>query len=339
MVNKARQNSQGRFMARFDLFMQQKGYRPKTIQTYRQWVIRFIKHCHYQSEADFKIRDIEKFLGYLAEEQNVRPNSQKTALNSLVFLFKRFLNVNVDDLTFSRSSSTRKLPVVLNHSEACAVLDQLTDCDLFIAQILYGCGLRISEALDLRVQSVNCDDRTLTVFSGKGNRDRCVPIPERLRSKLSLQASLALSIHREDIDAGAGYVLLPGSSSPDAEQNYSRASGMQLLFSNHLRRIHPLLDIQYREPYPVNRFRRSLSCAVNSSSVNKQVSCHTFRHSFATELLRNGVDIRTVQEILGHVSIKTTEIYLHITLPGKESFISPVDQTTDLSIHSLESLD
>lgn len=319
------QQSDTRFMARFDLFMQQKGYRPKSIETYRQWVVRFIKFCHYQEESDFKVRDIERFLCYLVNECHVRPNSQKTALNSLVFLYKRFLNINVEDLSFSRSATAKKVPVVLNQQEACAILDSLTGFNLFIAQLMYGCGLRISEALNLRVQSVNRDDRTLTIFSGKGNKDRCVPIPEHLLSKLALQVSSSLSIHRDDINAGAGYVLIPGSGSLDIEKNFSRASALQYLFPSKHRQAHTTFGFQYRESYSISQFRRALKFAVTKSDIPKEVCSHTFRHSFATELLRKGVDIRTTQEILGHESIKTTEIYLHISLHNQKSFFSPVD--------------
>lgn len=305
--------------------IRRRNYSYRTEQAYVNWVIRFIRFHGTVHPKELGDRDIEQFLNDLANEQNVAASTQNQALSALLFLYREVLgrdSLQLDNL--KRAKKPRKLPVVLSHKEAMLILDHLKGRTLMICELLYGSGIRISECLRLRVQDVDFENEQLWVRSGKGNTDRVSLLPQKSIPKLRQQIQKVEAIHRKDLEKGYGKAVLPKALARKYPNEQTRL-GWQYLFPSSRISSDPRTNEEHRYHISNRQVQRKLKKAVTRSKIDKKVTCHTFRHSFATHLLQNGYDIRTVQELLGHKNLKTTMIYTHVINKGGNYIKSPVD--------------
>jgi len=275
---------------------------------------------------DLDNQDIVRYLNYLANECNLAASTQNQALSALVFLYEHVLKIPVGDLeNLKRAKKPKRLPVVLSKEQALAIINELNGVNQLVLELIYGAGLRISEALGLRIQDVDFGYKQITVWNGKGRKDRITMLPDRVIPKLKLHIDKVRRLHQTDLKKGYGKTILPNALSkkyPGAESKFI----WQYLFPSKTRRRHPRSGINHRYHISARNLRRELNRVTSKLDVPKRATPHTFRHSFATHLLSNGYDIRTVQDLLGHKSLKTTSIYLHVLNRGGHGVKSPLDQ-------------
>jgi integron integrase len=262
---------------------------------------------------------------HLAIQRRVAPATQAQALAAILFLYKRVLNVSLPWLgTVIRATRPKRLPVVLSRDEARGVIDQLDGVYRLVAGLLYGSGLRLMEALRLRVKDVDISRRVLVVRNGKGAKDRVTVLPKSLVPAMQRQLDEVRDAHRAATSAGHAGVELPAALS----RKYPRAHlelGWQYVFpANKPSRDHRSGAWRRHHLYEDN-VQREVKQAIRDAAIDKPASCHTFRHCFATHLLESGSDIRTVQELMGHSSVRTTQIYTHVLNRGALAARSPLD--------------
>jgi integron integrase len=287
-----------------------------TEQTYVAWIVRFsrfrLRRLHAADVYQFDPSAATAYLEYLALERRVSPATQKQALNAIVFLAKAVHRVEEVQLGFTPArEGSRRPPVVLTREEVRAVFDQLEDPWKLLCELIYGAGLRQMEALRLRVKDLDFGQGTITVHDGKGGKHRVVPLPRSLEARLTAHLSALRERHRRDLDAGAGEVHLTESlrrKYPNAPKEWA----WQYVFPAAALCPHPRTGRIARHHLHETSLQRQIKAAVHASGIPKKASCHTFRHSFATHLLESGIDIRTVQSLLGHADVSTTMIYLHV---------------------------
>ena len=271
-------------------------------------------------------KQVTEFLNHLANERNVAASTQNQALSALVFLYEHILKKPVESLhNLQRAKKPQKLPVVLTEDEARAVLKEMKGIQRLILSLLYGSGLRVSEALRLRVLDLDFNYKQLTVRSGKGLKDRVTMLPESVIPALKEQVRKVKLLHETDQKKGYGQTILPKALSvkyPGAKMLFR----WQYLFPSKYRRIDPRSGIRHRYHISASELREQVKQIVHQLGIQKHVTPHTFRHSFATHLLQNGYDIRTVQELLGHQNVKTTMIYTHVLNRGGQGVQSPLDR-------------
>ena len=314
-----------RFLDQLRTFIRARGLAYRTETTYCAWIRRFIRFNRYQSHRQLDAHHIQGFLNYLAVDQHCSVNTQKTALNALVFLFREFLKQDIPDLHFRKAAVSRKLPTVLSSSEVARVLLHLDGTHRLMVQMMYGCGLRVMEVVRLRIKDVDIDNQALWVQEAKGGKARRTLLPERVQSALAEQVRWVTELHRCDLQAGYGSVYLPDALA----RKYPNAPfelGWQYLFPAQTYSTDPRSGTERRHHIHERQLQRSVKRASQKAFIPKRVSCHTFRHSFATELLRQGTDLRAIQEILGHASIETTQIYTHVVGLHERGMVSPVDR-------------
>ena len=269
-------------------------------------------------------QEIEAFLNHLALNRNVTVNTQKTALNALAFLYKRFLGKNIDDLHFRNSSRKRRIPIVFSHKEASRVISYLPKQYQLIAKLMYGSGLRLNECLRLRVKDIDFEMNTINVINGKGGKDRITLLPEALIDLLEDQIKYVKRLHQFDMENGCGEVYLPNA----LEKKYPKAAvqlSWKFLFPSNNISTDPRSDKLRRHHIMDSTVQRQIKKAIILAGINKHCGSHTFRHSFATRLLEMKYDIRTIQELLGHSDVSTTEIYTHVVKHGGCGVKSPID--------------
>jgi integron integrase len=269
--------------------------------------------------------EINAFLSHLAVEQGVSASSQTQALSALLFLYRHVLGIPPGDLTgVVRARVRRRLPVLMTPAEVQQVLGQLEGTTGLVAGLLYGSGLRLMEALRLRVQDLDFGHRQITVRNGKGDKDRPSLMPERLGVPLGDHLEVVRQVHRADITAGWGRVVLPHA----LKRKYPNAAvawGWQWVFPQSRRWRDPTSGREGRHHLDPSIVQKAVRKAVQATGIPKRVSCPTFRHSFATHLLERGTDIRTIQELLGHNDVRTTMIYTHVLNRGPCGVRSPAD--------------
>lgn len=300
-------------------------YSLKTEKVYLVWIKSFILFNDKRHPNEMGNREIERFLNHLAMNRQVSAATQNQALCAIIFLYRYIIKKDIQGLNYSFTKREQSIPTVLSHEEATSILTKMEGVHRLIASILYGSGLRINEALSLRVKDINFADGTLFVFRGKGKKDRYSILPKSLTQAISNQIDKVKSIHNKDLNEGYGFTSLP----PALMRKYGNAIkdlSWQYLFPSTTRCIHPYDGYICRHHIHETAFRKQLRKAVVSADIGKRVKAHTFRHSFATELLRSGTDIRTVQELLGHTDLKTTEIYTHVVGSRFNQTVSPVDR-------------
>ncbi len=301
-----------------------KHYSIRTEQSYVYWIKRFILFHEKKHPETMGEGEVVQFLTHLALEQNVAPNTQSLALNALIFLYKYVLRVPLGDVTgITRAKKKQKLPVVLTQSEITRILRNLDGNYWLAACLMYGSGLRLMECVRLRVQHIDFDHCAIKVIGGKGGKDRVVTLPVDLIPHLERQLTHVKLNHEKDLIDGFGAVYLPHALArkyPSAPTQFS----WQYLFPASNRSIDPRSGIERRHHMDERTLQNRVKKAIRKAGVEKPASCHTFRHSFATHLLERGMDIRTVQEQLGHNDLRTTQIYTHVLNRGGNAVLSPL---------------
>ncbi len=311
------------FMDRLRTAIREKRLAYTTEKTYIYW-IRFFINFHKKSAEAMGAAEVEQFLHFLAIERRVTVNTQKTALNALVFLYRTFLGKPFEDIEITRANYPRRIPTVFSHYEASQVIDRLQGSYKLMTQLMYGAGLRISETLRLRVKDIDFSQNSVIVLFGKGNRHRRTVLPATLIEPLKVQIQKVEALHLQDINDGYGSVYLPFAIArkyPNAETELA----WQYLFPSAKLARDPRSGLIRRHHVYDRTVQRQVKKAITASNIKKHASCHTFRHSFATRLLENGYDLRTIQELLGHADVSTTEIYTHVLNKGGRGIISPID--------------
>lgn len=305
-------------------------YARRTEEAYVNWWRRFIGFCSPREEGSLSPDDAGRFLEHLAVERHVSASTQGQALSALVFVFKEILGTPVGALEMTRAVRTKRLPVVLTREEVAAVLAEMQNTYGLIGRLLYGSGLRLLECLRLRVKDVDFQYRQIIVRDGKGEKDRVTVLPSAIESSLREHLDYVKRLHASDLDQGLGRVHLPYALAvkyphANAEWGWQWVFPASGLFTN-------------RETGAVGRYhlhegsvQREMKAAVTRAKISKPASCHTLRHSFATHLLEDGRDIRTVQELLGHSDVSTTMIYTHVMNRPGLAVRSPLDGMAHLA--------
>ena len=273
-------------------------YSLNTEKVYLQWIKSFILFNDKQHPKDMGNDEIERFLNHLAVNRQVSAATQNQALCAIIFLYRYIVKKDISNLNYSFTKRDKYMPTVLSHEEVKAILAHMAGIHKLIATILYGCGLRINEALALRVKDMNLANATVFVFRGKGRKDRYTLLPKSLISDIETQIAKVRWLHEKDLSEGFGLTSLP----PALMRKYGSAAkdiAWQYLFPSTTRCVHPYDGYICRHHLHESAFRNQLRKAVLKTNITKRVKAHTFRHSFATQLLQNGTDIRTVQELLG----------------------------------------
>ena len=305
---------------------QARHYSIRTERAYIDWVRRFIRFHKGRHPRKMGGPEIEQFLSWLAVEGKVSSSTQNQAFNALLFLYREVLEIDLPPLAgVSRAKPTQRLPVVLNQEEIRAVLSHLDGQFRLMANLLYGSGLRLMECLRLRVKDIDFAYHQVVVRDGKGRKDRVTVLPERLVDPLHAQLERAEELHRQDLAAGFGAVYMPGALArkyPSAQYEWY----WQYAFPADKLSKDPRAPAEQRRHHvSAQALQRRVKRAGQRAAINKHVTCHSFRHAFATHLLENGADIRTVQELLGHSDVKTTQIYTHVMKKGPFGTRSPLD--------------
>ena len=300
-------------------------YSRRTEEAYLGWVRRFILFHGKRHPSEMGRGEINAFLSHLAVDGKVAASTQNQALAAILFLYREVLEKEpgyLEDVV--RAKKPPRLPTVLGREEVKAVLGGMTGDDLLAAQLMYGCGLRLLECLRLRVQDIDFDMNRLLVRAGKGGKDRVTVLPETLKGQLRKKLDEVRETHDRDLAAGYGSVYLPDALArkyPSAPKKL----GWQYVFPSSRLSADPESGQVRRHHEDERGIQRAVSSAARRAGILKHVTCHTLRHSFATHLLQDGYDIRTVQELLGHSDVSTTMIYTHVLNRGGRGVRSPVD--------------
>jgi len=300
-------------------------YSIHTEDAYVHWAKQFILFHGKRHPLEMGEAEVGEFLTYLAVERNVAASTQNQALSAILFLYKVVLDrplEGVEDVL--RAKKPQRLPVVFTREEVRAVLARMQGDKAVMASLLYGSGLRLMECLRLRVKDVDFGQNHIVVRDGKGRKDRVTVLPGPLVDPLRRQVERVVEIHRQDLRDGFGRVDLPFALAKKYP-NADREPGWQYLFPASSRAMDPRGGVERRHHQHEAVLQRAVRSAVRMAGVSKPGSCHTFRHSFATHLLENGSDIRTVQELLGHADVRTTMIYTHVLQRGPLGVRSPAD--------------
>ena len=301
-----------------------RGYSIRTENAYLHWIKRFIYFNNKTHPQELGAYEVKLFLSWLANERNVAVNTQKVALNALVFLYHKFLKLELGELGFTLATKQRHLPVVLSPSEVAQILHFAKGQTKLVIQMLYGSGLRVNECLRLRIQDIDLNSLSITVRDGKAKKDRQTILSQSCVSPLTGFIDKALTIQQQDNKQGYG-PSLPNALSKKYP-NAFRDPGWMFVFPSSRLCSHPLTQQLCRHHYHDSGIRKPLQIAVRKANIRKKVNCHTFRHSFATHLLQQGRDIRTVQELLGHNDVSTTQIYTHVIGQHYAGTTSPLDR-------------
>lgn len=301
-------------------------YSIRTEQSYVSWVVRYISFCGDVHPEQLNEQNITQYLEYLAIRKNVAINTQNQALNALVFLYKQVLKKETLALSeYARSKKPRRLPVVLSRSEINQLFSAFSnDFYRMLANLMYGSGMRLMECVRLRVCDVDFDYSQITVRASKGGKDRVVPLPNMLISPLKKQLEAVAEIHQGDLSVNYDGVYMPGA----LDRKYPKASKQlkwQYLFPSSRLADDPRSKKIRRHHLHESAIQKAIRTAGEKSAINKKVTSHVLRHSFATHLLESGYDIRTVQELLGHADVSTTMIYTHVLNKPGVSVNSPLD--------------
>jgi len=300
-------------------------YSYRTEQAYITWIIKFIRFHNLTHPEQMGAAEVQLFLNHLANNHNVAASTQNQALNAINFLYKRVLEKpfgQMDNVQWAKKS--RRLPVVLAVDEVQRLFANLNGLNLLMAQILYGAGLRLMECVRLRVKDIDLLLNQIVVRSGKGDKDRITILPEQIKEALSWQIEKVRIQYQEDRKNSIGPVFIPYALQRKYP-NLSNDFGWQYLFSSPRLSIDPRSGIQRRHHMDESLLQKAVKRAAKDAKIVKPVSCHALRHSFATHLLENGYDIRTVQELLGHRDVRTTMIYTHVLNKGGLAVRSPLD--------------
>jgi integron integrase len=317
---------QPRLLDRVRIAIRTRHYSIRTEEAYVGWIRRFILFHGKRHPNEMGEPEISRFLSYLAVSDHVTASTQNQALSALLFLYRNVLEMAFPALdNVVRAKRAKRLPVVMTRAEVKAVLSRLHGTPRLVATILYGSGMRLMECLRLRVKDVEFARNLIVVRESKGDRDRRVPLPTTVRQDLVNWLSQVKRTHENDLAEGFGAVYLPYALArkyPWAEKKWA----WQWLFPAADRSVDPRSGVERRHHIQDWGIQRAVAQAIRDVEIKKPASCHTFRHSFATHLLEDGYDIRTIQELLGHRDLKTTMIYTHVlNRTGGRGIRSPAD--------------
>lgn len=307
--------------------MRLKNYSYRTEQSYVAWIKRYILFHDKRHPREMGVTEIEAFLTHLAVEGKVAPSTQNQAMHAILLLYRDVLSLPLDGkVNALRAQERRRLPTVLSVAEVQQLLSQLSGVSHLIASLLYGSGLRVQECLSLRVKDIDFEQKQIIVRAGKGDKDRVTLLPQSTLPALTSQLEVVHALHERDLAQGHGRVPLPNALArkyPNAEQDW----GWQFVFPSTTLSKDPQRDDSplYRFHLHESTIQRAIIVAAKEAGLTKHVTPHTLRHCFATHLLENGYDIRTVQELLGHKDVKTTMIYTHVMQKGPLGVRSPLD--------------
>ncbi len=303
-----------------------KHYSIRTEQAYVDWIKRFVLHFDKRHPSEMGAREVEAFLTHLAVKGRVAASTQNQAKSALLFLYREVLERDMpwlDDV--ERAKTPKRLPVVLTQEETQTVLSRLKGTHWLVAGLLYGSGLRIMEALRLRVKDLEFSRGEILVREGKGFKDRVTMLPAMLVEPLRAHLKQVRALHEQDVAEGYGEVYLPYA----LDRKYPSAGrewGWQYVFPSKNRSVDPRSGVVRRHHMQDQAIQRAIRQAVRDAGIIKPATPHTLRHSFATHLLTSGYDIRTVQELLGHKDVATTMIYTHVLNKGGRGVTSPLDR-------------
>ncbi|TYT26478.1 integron integrase [Luteimonas viscosa] len=306
--------------------MRLKHYSLRTEQAYLYWIRRYIRACGMRHPRTLDGKVVEAFLSRLASQDHVAASTQNQALSAILFLYREVLAMDLPWMAdVVRARRPPRLPVVLSLEETDRLLSQLCGRDGLMAGLLYGSGLRLMECLRLRVKDVDFARNEITVREGKGGKDRRTMLPSRLRDPLQRQLDAVRILHAEDVAQGFGEVALPHAL---ARKYPSAATALQwqYVFPAARRSRDPRDGRIKRHHLDENVLQRAVRRASGRAGIAKPVTPHTLRHSFATHLLEAGYDIRTIQELLGHKDLATTQVYTHVLNRGAGGVLSPLDR-------------
>ena len=300
-------------------------YSDHTKQCYKKWVKEFLQ-IHKDNLNTIGEVQINEFLKDLALNKIVSASTQNQALAALLFYFRYIKNTPIMELgSVIHAKKKERIPVVFSRDEVTRVIDCMYGTKKLIAKLLYGTGMRLNEALSLRILDLDFDRNEIIIRHGKGDKDRHVMIPQKLIPELKAHIEKVRQIHKRDLADGWGLVSMPGALAgkfPDGSKEFK----WQWLFPQKNRWINSQTGEQGRWHLDESLMQRAVKQAVLEAGVNKNASCHTFRHSFATHLLEIGYDIRTIQELLGHSDVSTTMVYTHVLNRGAGGVVSPLDR-------------
>ena len=308
------------------LALRSRHYSRRTERTYLHWIRRFILFHRKRHPAEMAEPEINAFLTHLAVRGKVSASTQNQALSGLLFLYRHVLKQELGDLgDVIRARRPKRLPVVMTREEVKAVLGQLEGDKWLMASLMYGAGFRLMECLRLRVQDIDFETNQITVRDGKGSKDRRTMLPQIVKEPLREHLQRAKMTHEQDLADGYGRVALPYALA----RKYANAAAewrWQWVFPQERRWTDPETGQKGRHHVHESVIQRAVKQAVRETGLTKRATCHTFRHSFATHLLEDGDDIRTVQELLGHRDVSTTMIYTHVLNRGPIGVRSPLDR-------------
>jgi integron integrase len=300
-------------------------YSYQTEQTYLKWIRRYIFFHNVKHPAEMGKAEVEGFLSHLAVEGNVSASTQNQALFALLFLYKEVLQVDLPWLNeFTPAKKSSRVPIVLTKDEVKLIFKHLTGTNYLIANLLYGAGLRLHEALRLRVKDLDFGFRQIIVRDGKGANDRFTVLPTSIVELLQKQLQETQKIHEQDLRRGFGQVYLPFA----LERKYPNAGkewAWQYVFPSKSMSVNPRTGESGRHHLSPSTLQKAFRDALRKSRIAKNASPHTLRHSFATHLLQDGYDIRTIQNLLGHKELSTTMIYTHVLQNNRLGVKSPLD--------------
>ncbi len=303
-----------------------KQYSPRTEDTYTLWVKNYILFHDKRHPKDMGLPEIGQYLAHLAGQKEVSASTQNQAFSAILFLYRHVLHIELDELQLAelRPQRAKTVPVVLSKDEVKRLIANLSGTDQLIAQVMYGGGLRLMETMRLRVKDLDFDNHQIVVRDGKGENDRFTILPDTLIQPLELHLEYVKAIHQKDLANGFGSVYLPYA----LDRKYRNANRdwiWQYVFPASNISKDKRSGITRRHHLHESFAQKAVKEAARLAHIDKHVTPHTLRHSFATHLLQNGYDIRTIQELLGHKDVKTTMIYTHVLQRGGLAVKSPLD--------------
>jgi integron integrase len=305
--------------------MRTRHYSPRTEEAYGHWFRRFVRFHGMRHPRELGAAEVTAFLSHLAVAERCAAATQNQALAAILFLYRHVLGTDLPWLdALVRAPQREQLLVVLERGEVAAVLSQLHGTPRLIASVLYGAGLRLLEALRLRVKDVDFARATITVRAGKGDKDRQTVLPGPLRTALLAHRERIERLHADDLRHGAGWIELPHALAAKLP-NAGREWAWQWLFPATRTYVHEATGQRRRHHFHETAVQKAVHEAVLRARIAKRASCHTFRHSFATHLLEDGYDLRTIQKLLGHADVRTTMIYTHVLNRGPQGVRSPLE--------------
>ncbi len=305
--------------------IRRRNYSYRTEKSYLRWIIRYIRFHNKKHPQNMNADQVVEYLNHLAIKRKVAASTQNQALCAILFLYKQILEIELHDLKhLQRAKESNHLPVVLSKNEARQIIGYLNKTPKLVVLILYGSGLRLSEGLRLRVKDIDFAYNQIMVRNGKGAKDRVTMLPERLVHPLKTHIRKVKNLYIQDLKKGWERTLLPNALNVKYK-NADRKFGWQYLFPSSKRRRDPRSGLRHRHHISASTVQKAVKAAAAKTDIKKHATCHTFRHSFATHLLENSYDIRTVQELLGHKNVSTTQIYTHVLNKGGYGVRSPID--------------